>query len=105
MSIVDPEEADFIEQMLLTAPGATNKCGNGCFHVSCQHCDNLIRPDGRTKQDHPGTVLGVVSKRICRTCQKRDPSDDEISRCYWCGDWTTTGHCKTCRTTGYPRIR
>lgn len=39
-----------------------------------------------------------------RRVSKLELADAEISRCAWCGSWTTDTHCSACRTSGYPLI-
>ena len=96
----------------------TTTCKN-CAHPACFHCQHPIRSSAARLADHPGTVVGILSKRVCQSCKRRggpptqgqQPAPDN---CVGCGtrfrpygtniiEYPGTvlnhsgGHCSTCK--------
>lgn len=53
----------------------------------------------------PGNKRPLPPRRKSRRNMKLELADAEISRCGFCGSWTTnTSHCDFCKTNGFPVI-
>ena len=38
-----------------------------CLHYECLDCHRLLRSKGKPLADHPGTVSGLVKRRLCES--------------------------------------
>ena len=38
-----------------------------CLHYECIDCHRLLRSKGKPLADHPGTVSGLVKRRLCES--------------------------------------
>lgn len=90
-----------------------------CVHPACFHCQHPIRSSAARLEDHPGTVVGILSKRVCQSCKRRggpptqgqQPAPDNCVGCdtrfrpygTTIADYPGTvlnhsgGHCSTCK--------
>lgn len=42
-----------------------------CLHVACADCGRPVRSVGQLIADHPGTIIGYVSRQLCDTHDKQ----------------------------------